>query len=305
MNWLRNKKTVVVHPGGFHADDVFSVATLSLHLKVSPKRFNIIRTRDLEIIKRADYVFDVGFINNQETRFDHHQVGGAGTRDNGIPFASFGSVWKSFGQEICQSKEVADYLDAKMVSVIDAEDCGVNITKSLFTNVVPFTVSDFIFHFNPTKKEGKENIDNVFLKAVLMARDILEREIKIAKELIEEHHLSEELIKKIYNESSDKRILVLKEDILWKDIVNKFPEPLFVVVKNDSDDSFRVYGVRDDLTSFQYRKLFPESWGGKQKEDLVKICGVKDALFCHVGRFMCVAKTIEGAIALAQRVINN
>jgi uncharacterized UPF0160 family protein len=305
MNWLRNKKIIVVHSGGFHADDVFSVATLSLYLKVSPKRFNIIRTRDLEIIKKADYVFDVGFINNHETRFDHHQVGGAGLRDNGIPFASFGSVWSSFGEKICGSKEVADYIDSRLVSTIDADDSGVNLTKSLFENITPFTLSDLIFHLNPTNKEGKKDRDNIFLKAVLVAREILEREIKITSELIEEHHLSESLIKKIYNETIDKRIIVLNEDILWKDIINKFPEPIFVVVKNSDDDSFRIYGVRDDLSSFQYRKLFPESWAGKQKEDLVKACGVNDVLFCHVGRFMCVAKTLEGAIELANKAINN
>ena len=86
--------TIATHNGNFHADDVFSIAALK---NIFPA-FNLVRTRDLEVIGKADVVIDVGGIYDPETgRFDHHQRGGAGERENGIPYSSFGLVWKKYG----------------------------------------------------------------------------------------------------------------------------------------------------------------------------------------------------------------
>jgi uncharacterized UPF0160 family protein len=301
-----NKKiSVVVHSGKFHADDVFSVATLSLYLNISPEGFDIKRTRDIEIIKKADYVFDVGFINDGETRFDHHQKEGAGVRDDGIPYASFGSIWKKFGEKICGSKEVLERIDKKIVEPLDAEDNGVNITKCLCEGVAPFTVSDFIYHLNPTWKEGSTDINKSFLKAVKIAKTILEREIIRAKDAIEEIKMAEKIIEEKYNKAEDKRIIVLENDIPWREIIKKYSEPLFVVIKIETDENWRVYAVRDDLTVFKNRKDLPESWAGKEKEDLALITGVKDAMFCHKALFVCSAETLEGATSMAKIAVNN
>lgn len=303
--FFNKRKKIVVHTGKFHPDDVFSVAALSIYLKVDPKDLDIKRTRDIELIKDADYVFDVGFINDGETRFDHHQEGGAGVRDDGIPYASFGSMWKKFGEIICDSKEVALRIDKKIIEPLDADDNGVNITKCLFDDINHFTVSDLIYHFNPTGREGLKNIDDYFLNAVIFARKILEREIKRAKDTVEEFKIAEKIIKKKYEESEDKRIIVLEDDLPWKEIINKFEEPLFVVIKNEPDNHWRVYTIRDDLTIFKNRKDFPESWAGKEKEELALITGVKDAMFCHIKKFVCSAKTFDGAMSMAKVAVNN
>ena len=306
MFFFNNKKiSIVVHSGRFHADDVFSVAALSIYLKVPPEDFKIDRTRDVEIIKKADYVFDVGFVNDGETRFDHHQKDGIGVRSDGIPFASFGSMWKRFGEEICGSKKVADKIDKKIVEPLDANDSGVNITEGLFKDVSDFTISDLIHHFNPTWKEGGEDINKLFLEAVKLAKNILNREIKRAKDSLEEFEIAEKIIKQKYDEADDKRIIVLENEIPWKEIVNKFEEPLFVVMKNDVDKTWKVYTVRDDLSIFKNRKDFPESWAGKEKEELALVSGVKDAIFCHKARFLCAARTFEGAMSMAKIAVNN
>ena len=51
-----NDKKIVTHDGNFHADDVFSVAALKC---IFPS-FELIRTRNPEIIAKADIVLDVG-----------------------------------------------------------------------------------------------------------------------------------------------------------------------------------------------------------------------------------------------------
>jgi uncharacterized UPF0160 family protein len=43
-------------------------------------------------------ILDVGDIYNPDQfRFDHHQAGGAGKRENDISYASCGLIWKHFG----------------------------------------------------------------------------------------------------------------------------------------------------------------------------------------------------------------
>lgn len=77
-----NEKKIVTHNGNFHADDVFSIAAL----KSIFTSIKLIRTRDVELIAKADIVVDVGGEHDAETdRFDHHQRGGAGEREMVFP----------------------------------------------------------------------------------------------------------------------------------------------------------------------------------------------------------------------------
>ena len=83
---------VATHPGNFHADDVFAIA--ALELVHGP--LEVVRTRDPERQAAADLRVDVGGRSDPAAGdFDHHQKGGAGTRENGIPYASFGLVWRA------------------------------------------------------------------------------------------------------------------------------------------------------------------------------------------------------------------
>ena len=114
-----NSKKLITHNGSFHADDIFACATLSLVLERAGEKFEVFRTRDEEIIKTGDYVFDVGGIYDADkNRFDHHQIGGAGKRENGIEYSSFGLVWKKFGKSICEDEEASNELDRKIVTAM-------------------------------------------------------------------------------------------------------------------------------------------------------------------------------------------
>ena len=98
---LFRSKTVVAHSGEFHADDVLQWQSLSLLLG----KVRVLQP-DQKIINAGDYVVDVGgTYDPDKKRFDHHQVGGAGNRQNGIPYAAFGLVWKEYGEKIAGSKK--------------------------------------------------------------------------------------------------------------------------------------------------------------------------------------------------------
>ena len=72
-----------------------------------------------------DIIVDVGHVYDAENLiFDHHQRNFAHKRESGIPYASFGLVWKQYGKLLCRSAEASKYIDSVIVQAIDADDNG-------------------------------------------------------------------------------------------------------------------------------------------------------------------------------------
>ena len=130
-------KTLVTHSGSFHADDVFALATITLALSGSNEEWNIVRTRDEAIIQMGDLVVDVGGIYDpSKGRFDHHQEGVTEVHDDGIPFASFGLVWKKYGLSLCGGSEsVFKKINLDLVIPIDAHDNGISISTNIYKDI--------------------------------------------------------------------------------------------------------------------------------------------------------------------------
>lgn len=292
MGLFPKKITIVAHDGRFHADDIFACATLQILLKGKGK---IVRTRNPEIISKADYVVDVGGIYDpQIKRFDHHQKGGAGVRENGIPYAAFGLVWKEYGPLLCGNIESAERVEKNVVLSIDAGDNAVTTFETIPNRPFPFLVNSAFSAFMPTWKEG-DITDAQFLKLVAIAQSILEREIIQARDYVE----GANELKKIYENTDDKRIITFDRMYPWEEALIQYPEPLLIVGSRDGK-KWKVETVLTELGSFERRIKLPESWAGLRDEELQKVTGVSDATFCHNGRFIATAKSKEGALALAK-----
>ena len=299
---FKRKKKVVTHSGSFHADDIFACATLSLYFKQNKMKCSVTRTRDESIIRNADYVFDVGGVYDPDkNRFDHHQIGGAGERDNGIPYASFGLVWKKFGPLLCDgNSEIVDDIDRRLAQPIDAIDNGVSISEPSKSGIYDYGIYGIISAYQSSWKDEdneKEQLKN-FLILVHFFKDVLQREIKKSKERLE----LLELIEEAYQKSENKEIIEIPYRVGIGPIVQvlqKYKEVLFIVARS-SKDQWKVMAMRKDPYSFENRKPLPEAWAGKRDEALQKVTGVSDALFCHNARWMAVAKTRIGAWKLAE-----
>jgi uncharacterized UPF0160 family protein len=98
---------------------------------------------------------------------------------------------------------------------------------------------------------------------------------------------------------TDKEILTLDEGMPWQRTVLEHSEYILYVVF-PSGGTWRVQAVPEKLGSFNVRQPLPQEWAGLPEEELKKITGVDDAVFCHPGRFICGARTKEGALALAR-----
>ncbi len=297
LSFLKKKKIIITHNGTFHADDIFACATLGLLLDKQGYRYEIIRTRDEKIIKTGDYVVDVGGeYDPMQNRFDHHQIGGANTRENTIPYASFGLVWKEFGEQLTGSTQATKRIDENLAASIDATDNGISVTKSLFLDINAYGLHGIISAFLPSWKETEAiDINKTFIQFVSYSKILLSREIKKAQDLIE----GEQKVAEIYKNTEDKRLIVMDSYLPWKKELSKYPEPLYLVSKGN-DGNWNLSCVRNDLSSFVNRKDMPASWAGLRDEKLAQETGVPDAVFCHTKRFFCVAKSKEGALKLGK-----
>lgn len=299
---FKKKKICVTHNGAFHADDLFATAVLSI---LNDGNIKIVRTRDQKVFETGDYVYDVGGeYDPEKNRFDHHQKGGAGQRENGIPYSSFGLIWKKYGEQICESKEVAKYIENKIVCSIDASDVGFDIIKPIIKDVHKYSAESIFLSEFPTWKEENININNIFINQVKKIIPLLKREIKIAKDDIDG---IDKLIEQ-YNEAKDKRIVISDVDFpryLLQDTLSKLPEPIYLIYPSSKSPTWKVEAIKKSQETMESRKPFPESWrgflGGDHKAE--EIIGVSDIIFTHPTGFYAQVKTKESAIALAEKAL--
>ncbi|MBL7004113.1 MAG: MYG1 family protein [Gammaproteobacteria bacterium] len=284
--------TVVTHNGNFHADDVFSIAALK---HVFPT-FKLIRTRDYETIVNADIVVDVGGEYDPEKgRFDHHQRGGAGERENGIPYSSFGLIWQKYGVAICgDNEDIAKSVDKGLVSTIDALDCG--YVEGVYDGI---TLSQTISMFNPTWQEDA-HFDDCFNEAVTFASRVLTRFVASANGGISAKVIVAEAIES----AEDPRVIVLEKYTPWKRTVNALAEEALYVVYPAQTGQWRIQTVPVEVGSFENKKSLPQEWAGLSNAELQQVTGIEDAMFCHNGLFIAGAESFEGTMKMAELAIN-
>jgi uncharacterized UPF0160 family protein len=286
------------HNGSFHADDVFALATLSL---LHDGELEIVRTRDPQLIAASDLRVDVGQRNDPATGdFDHHQRGGAGERPNGIRYASFGLVWRAYGARVSGSEEIATRIDEVLVQGIDANDTGQTLTQSLIGQVSPFTVSHAVAALNVQWDEdaSAKAQRRAFDEALAFATGIVRREIHAAAAQAR----AAALVRSAIERAEDPRLIELDRGMPWhRELVPNAPQALFVVYPREGD--WGLQAVPRVLGEFANRKDLPERWAGMSDGELAAVTGVPDARFCHIGRFIAVADSREGVLALARQAL--
>lgn len=263
---------LVTHGGVFHADDVFATALLLIIWKMlcpeedAPEIRRVFKVSDDE----EGLVYDIG---NGE--FDHH-FEPKEYRENGIPYAAFGKLWRVIGPEVFGVK-FTKLLDDNLVSLIDDQDNGGD------HNPLSQAISDF----NPSWDDLKTP-DECFPDAVAFAKDILQRKI----DRYESTKAAEDIVYEAAKKREDDRILVLERYVPYLSKVQEdYPEICFVVYSS-------LRGGWNCMTvpnpgEKQGKVLFPEEWLGNTNEEL----GIT---FCHVGNFLLSTNTKEQAIKCAK-----
>jgi len=290
--------TVVTHSGSFDPDDVLAVAVVTLHL--GQNNYEVIRSRDTDVIDNADWVVDVGGkYDPDKKRFDHHQ-NGVPKRENGIPYSAFGLVWKEIGVELCESESVANKIEERLVYPIDAADNNVPVCCTCSSDIQSYEFFDVINTFKPAWG-SEEDFYTGFMRAVSFARKLLRRQIAHAKG--EEEMLK--LISETYEKAEEKKILIFDKPIDrqvtagFKD-VEVFVSPVFAV----DTENWMAVAVAEKPQGFNYRVSFPKEWAGMGGEDLQKVSGIKDAVFCHKERYIFIGKNKESVLEAVKQIVS-
>lgn len=288
---------IVTHNGVFHADDVFAIAALQIYL--GKEEVEVIRSRDEAVIANGDWVVDVGGVYDPMTkRFDHHQQG-APVRENGLPYAAFGLIWKEVGESISRSPEVARRIEERLVLPIDANDVGVSIHTALDLEMLPFEIHDAISIFNPAKN-SEEDADKNFEQAVSVAKLILERLIVRTHARIE----MEAVAADVYAKTTNKRVLV--SDVpLSSDLFMDYADVEIVVTPDDpkTSSNWAAVIVAKSVGFGHAKQKFPAAWAGLRTNELAEVSGIEDAVFCHKSLHFFVAKSKESALKAAGQVV--
>lgn len=294
------------HNGPFHADDVFAVAALQLVFVGGPD-VEVVRTRDPKVLATCDYVVDVGDIDEAfKGRFDHHQrEGKPEPRPNGVPYSSFGLVWRQFGGEVSNAyrvsgedslmfASVAAIVDRDLVQSIDALDNGYGTYAAVAPGVQHATISSMISSFNPTWQEYQkpDAFDAAFEFCVEYARRIVIRAVASAK--------AEVAAKNLVRTQVGQEIIVIDQHAPVMDTIIETSVATKFLVFPSPGGEWMVQCVPPEVGSFAQRKPLPEAWAGKRGADLDAVTGLTGGVFCHAGRFICGATTKDGAIALAK-----
>ncbi len=256
------------HSTIFHADDVFSTALCKL---LFGEDFQV--TRGMSVPKDFDgIVYDLG-----RGKFDHHQSDRA-VRSNGIPYASFGLLWREFGSRLVAEEDVEKF-DKKFIEAIDKVD---NLGGH-------DEICDMIATMNPYFDEEKDE-NEAFFEAVDIAKVILKRAIG---SMNANRRAQKLMIEKV--ENMEDRIVVLDKYIPWMETV--VPSEAEFIVFPSLRGGYCAQTVPKSLKNISDTKIpFPEAWAGQEYELLPKLSGVETMCFAHNGRFLITCQTVEDCI---------
>ncbi len=281
----------LTHAGTFHVDEIFA----TLLLEDVKKEIYLYRSNsNIEQYPKNILVYDIGL-----GKFDHHGKNPK-LRKNDIPYSSFGLLWQEYGREYIKEKfgheneEFFQAIDKELVMEVDAIDNGLFPPQP--EKYTMHVLGDAITMFNPTWLE--ENDASTFKEALKMGRIIFDRMIK---------RITDKVSAKEYVE---KRIQNCKEKYLIFDQYVPFTEALLTSKSPQAKEilyaifpsnrgGYNIKAIKKKIGSCENRLDFPSEWGGKSKDELIALTGIKSFRFCHTNLFLATCETLEDAILIA------
>ncbi len=286
------------HNGSFHCDDVVAFVILVLLFG----DYSLTRTRDDELLGKQDIVFDVG-----GGALDHHFTDKT-YRENGVPYAAAGLVWRDYGLKLLQKLasfltdderlKVHQDMDELFFQGIDAVDNGVNVETSLPLISLPTIVDGF----NPPF-DSDEDEDAAFNRSADMVKTIF---LNYLNGRLQQFR-ARDFVKKAFEHRADPRVLVLDKGCPWLETLlslDREEEVLFVVFP-DKHRGYRIQTVKKEPSSFEARKNLPESWAGLRDDELGRAIGIEDAIFVHPARFIGGAMSFESIMKMANLALKD
>lgn len=287
----------ITHAGSFHADDIFATIFLSKLMNVKLYRAKEINEKE---ILDGKIVYDIGF-----GKFDHHGKN-ARVRENGLKYSAFGLLFETYGKDYLKKEGVTDinccyetFLH-DFILQIDAIDNGFFPKSPNDYSIL--TLSELIECFNKTWNEEKTS-DDAFLEGLKIGELIFNQIKKRIFAKVEAKNFVEEAIEK-----SKEQILILDQYMPYMEWVleskNKKSKELLFCIYPSNRGGFNIQAIHKNKKSNENRLDFPKKWGGKSREELIRLTSIKTFHFCHINLFLCACNDFDDAIKIAKLAIN-
>ena len=279
--------------------------------------YELLRSRDPQILGSCDILIDVGGIYDPKTlRFDHHQLSFQETFDDTshILLSSAGIVYKHYAQSILSQAPLNltsehlnwlwRYLYRQFIMSIDALDNGIdrypNPEPPRYTNLT--TLSHRIARLNwyqdvyDSARQGErfheasrmfvtewhswiEEALTIVLPSFLQFEKALPRRIAIApgQEAVE-----------------------VNANTIWEPVIDHCPDAARVVYVywQDAKGNWCIQSPRIHPESFASRRAFPKVIRGQPTAKIKEITKIDQVNFCHRSGFFAVTKSLESCLAL-------
>ena len=261
---------IVTHSGIFHADEVFAIALLKMTLLGLGEELSIIRTRDKDIIFKAQdesrtFVIDVGGLYQEnKLNFDHHQ-------DETMPASNYLILDYLYYRSLLNTNTYEE-LSNIMIWISDWDINYDDIHSKYARDFFHFrNISNIISGFNRMSL-GEAKQDEQFLKAIDFAEIFLANEYYIAEQKI--------LGESIYKNGIRKDSYIIFDEYcpIWKE-KNEF---IYAIMPNPSG-----YAVFSKNSS---------------KYPLPDVSDDDNVIFAHKGKFIVIFATLDEAIKYADNL---
>lgn len=295
MSGMTEGRQIATHNGAFHCDEVLACHMLHHHTK-SYQHAEIVRTRDPEMLEKADIVVDVGGkYDVEEQRFDHHQRGFEGTfeslgKRSHTKLSSAGLIYKHFGEEVvesilsskedlCLSSEDLKRVHAKVydsfMEAIDGIDNGVQMYESDSPARYESStdLSSRVGGLNAEWYEKNPDQDGNFHKAMLLAGAEFDACVqRIATSWLPARTIIGKAFKTRRDDHASGAIMVMRDFAPWKDHLYTLEDEEGVSNNSaDTEDGDAAMGTKvlyvlyEDITKSSWRiQCVPASKGSFQ-----------------------------------------
>lgn len=293
-----NEANIITHDSKFHPDDVFSTVFMSKYID-NPVLF---RTKVGEVPANNAIVYDVGF-----GKFDHHGPDARRRTDCNLKYCSFGLLWEEYGKEFLK-KENYPYIDElykaveeKLVKQIDGIDNGT--FPKIEAEYQLLDLDKIIDLFNPTWDE-EPNYEEGFIKAYNMAKIIFENILRTENSRIKATKIVASKIDTVKD-----NILILDEYLPYIDAIfdseNPKAKEIKIIILPSNRGGYAIKPITISKESKDLLINFPKEYLGLHDEELAKVSGIKTVRFIHATGFVASTESLEDAILLAKKALNN
>lgn len=315
-----SKVVIGTHDGSFHCDEALAIGMLKILPRFST--VDVLRTRKPDALDQCELVVDVGATYNpSNNRFDHHQKEFTGTFDGfNTKLSSAGLVYKHYGKEIIRTlleneKGLSDqFYDVAYTKLykdfmehIDGIDNGVSISGDGEQKYhISTSLSSRVGQLNPAwNEEQTADIMNDRFKAAmqLCCSEFVSQIMFMAKSWWPARSIVQKALDERYSVDPSGKIIVLAQACPWKEHLFDLEteEKVMFTIYPDSGGSYRIQAVPIEPSSFTSRKIIKQEWNGVRDEDLSKLSGIPNCIFCHANGFIGGNQNKDGAIEMARQ----